>query len=148
MKLRRQLKEAEVEEALSIITATMNGTTSPGDGENAALLGPTVTAEVVFEGMPVHALLDTGSPVTIVSLGFALKALAAKQPKSQPPDEWKQAVKARLETPTIQLWSYGGGELNIVSQMTAQLSNGHGCLEGVVQVQKGAPVDLLIGTDV
>ncbi len=32
--------------------------------------------------------------------------------------------------------------------MTAQLSNGHGCLEGVVQVQKPAPVDLLIGTDV
>ncbi len=147
-KLRKQLREAEIEEALTSVTATMRGiVTSPGDGGNLQL-GPTITAEVVFEGTPVRALLDTGSLVTIISLEFVLKALAAKRPGSQSPSEWKQAVKARLETPTVQLRSYGGGELNIVSQMTARLSNERNRWEGVIHIQKGAPVDLLVGTDV
>ena len=144
--LRRQLKEAEVEEALNMITATMKGITLPGDQENP-LLGPTVTTEVIFEGMPVVALLDTESPVTIVSLEFALRALAARRPEGQHPEEWKQGVKDRLETPTIKLRNYGGGELDIVSQMKAQISKGGNSLIGTVQVQKGAPVELLMGTD-
>ena len=144
--LRRQLKEAEVEEALNMITATMKGITLPGDQENP-LLGPTVTTEVIFEGMPAEALLDTGSPVTIVSLEFALRALAARRPEGQHPEEWKQGVKDRLETPTIKLRNYGGGELDIVSQMKAQISKGGNSLIGTVQVQKGAPVELLMGTD-
>ena len=144
--LRRQLKEAEVEEALNMITATTKGITLPGDQENP-LLGPTVTTEVIFEGMPVVALLDTGSPVTIVSLEFALRALAARRPEGQQPEEWKQGVKDRLETPTIKLRNYGRGELDIVSQMKAQISKGGNSLIGTVQVQKGAPVELLMGTD-
>ena len=49
--------------------------------------------------------------------------------------------------PTITLWNYGGGVLNNVSQMTAQLSNEEHRHKRVIQVQKGVPVDLLIGTD-
>ena len=83
-----------------------------------------------------------------MSLEFVLKALAAKQPENQPLQEWKRGIRDRLGTPTITLQSYGGGELNIVSQMMAPLSKGEHRQEGVVQVQKGAPMDLLIGTDV
>ena len=145
--LRRQLREAEVEEALSVVTATMHGITSP-EGQEGVSLGPTVMAEVEFEGTRVRALLDTGSPVTIVSMDLALRALARKRPEGQCPEEWKESVKARLESPTITLRNYGGGELNIVIQMKAQLSRGSRSSLMVVQVQKGAPIDLLIGTDV
>ncbi len=101
-------------------------------------------SEVLFEGTPVAALLDTGSPVTIVPLDFVLTALAKNRPESQQLEDWKQGVKA---PPMITLRNYGGGRINIVSQMRVQLSKGDHSVERVVQVQKGAPVNLLIGTD-
>ena len=100
-----------------------------------------------FEGFKTLALLDTGSPVTIVSLEFAVKALVKKRPEGQQVEEWKKEVRARLESPMVKLLNYGGGELNIVGQMKAHLSRGKHALEGVVQIQKGAPVELLVGTD-
>lgn len=39
------------------------------------------------------------------------------------------------------------GSLISLARLTAQLSKGEHCQKGVVQVQNGAPVDLLIGTD-
>ncbi len=104
-------------------------------------------SEVLFEGTPVAALLDTGSPVTIVPLDFVLTALAKNRPESQQLEDWKQGVKARLEPPTITLRNHGGGRINIVSQMRVQLWKGGHSVERVVQVQKGAQVNLLIGTD-
>lgn len=35
-------------------------------------LGPTSSTEVELEGVPVKALVDTGSPTTIVSLKFLI----------------------------------------------------------------------------
>ena len=46
---------------------------SGGSGQQQ--LGPTIWTEVQFEGSPVKALVDTGSPATIVGLKFALKVL-------------------------------------------------------------------------
>ena len=40
-------------------------------------------------GEPVKALLDTGSPVTIVSLEFFLQAWARRKPQYQSLQEWK-----------------------------------------------------------
>ena len=60
------LEEAEVDESLSEVVATMRVLKSAnGDGGNS--LGPTLSACVEFKGSPVEALLDTRSPVTIVS---------------------------------------------------------------------------------
>ena len=64
---RRQ--EAELDSAL---TATMHGIVSE-DSESNAQLEPTPTAKVKLEGSETEALLDTGSPVTIVSLQFHLE---------------------------------------------------------------------------
>ena len=76
MELRCALQEAELEESLSQVSATMHVLTRKDrDGSS---LEPTPIVEVLFEGVPTHALLDTGSPVTIVSLSFVLQALAKK----------------------------------------------------------------------
>ena len=61
VELRRQLQEAEIEEALNTVTATLKGITSQEDQEGT-LLGPTITTEVVFEEKPVSALVDLGRP--------------------------------------------------------------------------------------
>lgn len=44
--------------------------------------------------------------------------------------------------------SYSGKKLNTVCQIKVSISQGEHSTESVVQVQKAAPVDLLLGTDV
>lgn len=144
--LRRKLREAEVEEALTEVVATLHGV-SPKEVDHNVCLGPTITALVTFEGTPVRASLDTGSPVTIVSLGFALGAMAKQRNPSQTPTDWEEEVKSRLLPPTLILQNYGGGEIEIVRQLRATVAKGPRVVEALLQVQNGAPVDLLIGTD-
>ena len=144
--LRRQLQEAEVEETMAEVVAMMH-VLQPGEQQNRVPLGPTLTAEVKIEGRPVQALLDTGSPVTIVSLEFLLETLAKQRPASQTVAELQVAVKARLQPPSVTLQSYGGKELNIVRQMSAVVSRGDHFCEATILVQKSAPLDFLIGTD-
>lgn len=84
--LRRTLQEAEVEESLSEAMATMR-VLKPARKEMGSDLGPTLSVKVEFEGSPVNALLDIGSPVSIVSLQFLLQALARQKPKAQDPTE-------------------------------------------------------------
>ena len=57
--LRRQLQEAQVEEMMAVVVAKMH-VLQPGEQQNIVPLGPTLMAEVKFEGRPVQALLDTG----------------------------------------------------------------------------------------
>ena len=71
--------------------------------ETGSDLGPTLSVEVDFEGSPVNALLDTGSPVSIVFLQFLLQALARQKPNEQDPTEWAAAVRSRLDPPTMTL---------------------------------------------
>ena len=144
--LRRQLQETEVEETMAEVVAMMH-VLQPGEQQNRVPLGPTLTAEVKFEGRPVQALLDTGSPVTIVSLEFLLQTLAKQRPASQTVAEWQIAVKARLQPPSVTLQSYGGKELNIVRQVSTVVSRGDHHCEATILVQKNAPLDLLLGTD-
>ena len=106
--LRRKLQEAEVEEALSGAVATLHGVT-PKEGSKEGRLGPIITSVVNFEGLPVKALLDTGSPTSIASLGLAVKALAKQRPPGQDPHDWKEGTRAR-QPPTLQgaeLWWRG-----------------------------------------
>ena len=118
--LRRALQEVEVDESLSEVVATMRVLKS-ANGDEGNSLGPTLSACMEFEGIPVEALLDTGSPVTIVSMQFLLEALAKQKPKEQGPTEWAAAVKSRLEHPSLTLHNYGGDELKAVRQLTATI---------------------------
>ena len=86
MELRHALQEAEVDESLSDVVATMRVLKSV-NGEEGNSLGPTLSAHVEFEESPVKALLDTGSPVTIVSMRFLLQAPVKQKPREQDPTE-------------------------------------------------------------
>ena len=119
-------------------------TTSQSD----AHLGPTLTAKVKLEGIPVNALVDTGSPTTIVSLKFLIDALAKQKKSDESPAQWRKHIEQQLEPPGPRLKSYGGEKLNTVCQIKVAISRGEHSAECVVQVQKGAPVHLLLGTDV
>lgn len=57
------------------------------------------TTEVLLDGSPIRALLDTGFPTSIISLDF-LKIAAETRTSEQTPAEWGMAVRARLQ-PTL-----------------------------------------------
>ena len=129
------------------VVATLHGV-KPQQVMPSVVLGPTLTSEVSLEGVPVKALLDTGSPISIVSLEVFLKTCAQNRQSDETPEEWGRAVKQRFQKPTVSLRSYGGGELSVISQVKSCLGRGKLTVETFLQVQKGAPVDLLLGTDV
>ena len=110
-------------------------------------LGSTLMADVELKGSQTKALLDTRSPVTIVSLQFLLDALAKQRPESQSPEDWKAAVEKCLEPSRITLHDDGGQRLGIVQQVKVRIARPGCAVEAVVQVQNGAPINLLIGTD-
>ena len=138
-------REAEINKALDNAMTTMHTVTT---SQSDAHLGPTLTAKVKLEGIPVSALVDTSSPTTIVSLKFLIDALAKQKKSDESPAQWRKRVEQRLEPPGPRLKSYGGEKLNTVCQIKVAISRGEHSAECVVQVQKGAPVDLLLGTDV
>ena len=96
----------------------------------------------------MEALVDTGSPASIVSLSFIMKRLANQRTPEQSPTIWRAAVKQRLEPPTLlSLMIYGGEELSFVCQLKAQVTCGDYSTEAVSQIQIDAPLDFLLGTD-
>ena len=96
----------------------------------SAALGPTPTSGVHLDGVQTTALLDTGSPVSIVSLDHFLSV--AKE-------EWKREVQQRLQPPSVSLRGYGGA---VMGQPSIER------IDVVLQIQKEPPVELLLGTDV
>ena len=71
--LQRELQEAEMEESIADVSATIHVLNA--DHSHKSTLGPTLTVQVNFEGVPMKALVDTGSPVTIVSFDFCAHLL-------------------------------------------------------------------------
>jgi hypothetical protein len=105
-------------------------------------------SKVQLEGCPVDALLDTGSPASIVSLEFLLEALAKQRKLDESPQQWRKRVEKRLqEPPGALLRSFGGETLNMVCQVTVNLVRGNRDITAEVQVQKGVPVQFLLGSD-
>ena len=135
-----------VEEAVSKVMAQMFRI-SPDEPTKDTTLGPTPTSEILLDGMPTTALVDTGSPVSIVSLAFFLEAAAAKREKGQTPAAWGKAVRQHLRPATMSLHCYGGTQLAIVGQAICHLSTKGKTVDTLLQVQEKAPVDLLLGTD-
>ena len=127
-------------------TRIMHGITCP-DQQRDVKLGLTPNTEVNFEGMNVQALLDTGSPVTIVSAKFLFQALAKHRLPDQTVKEWEVSVRKRLQYSSVRLQSYRGGKLNIIGQIEVNLERGSNQTKAVVQIQNKALVKLLIGTD-
>ena len=100
-----------------------------------------------MEGVPAQALVDTGSPATIVDLEFLMNALAKRREEGQLPSEWMVVVEKRFQPPCLPPKSYGGHKLNLVGQLQITLTGASHVTEAVLQVQKDAPVQLLLGMD-
>ena len=111
------------------------------------MLGPAISVEPLLEGQPVNALVYTGSPITIVSIDCLLDVLAKLRTPNQTLEEWKQKVKDRFQTATLSVNNYGGGEVNVVGQLSISLKLGDKECHAIILVQKGATVNLLLGTD-
>ena len=93
-------------DAVDQVVATLHGV-EPQQVMPSVVLGPTPTSEVSLEGVPVKALLDTGSPISIISLEFFLKACVQNFKSGESPEEWGKVVKQRFQQPTVSLRSYG-----------------------------------------
>ena len=110
-------------------------------------LGPVISTKVELEGSTTDALLDTGSPATIVSLEFLMKALWKQKPAEQPREEWDGYFKKWIEPPDVTLQNYEGDRINTVGQVRVTISRGVHSHEAVIQVQRHGPFPLLIGTN-
>ena len=111
------------------------------------VLGPAVSVEVLLEGQMVNALVDTGSPITIASIDCLLDVFEKLRTPNQTLEEWQQEVKDRFQTASLSVNNYGGGEVNIIGQLPVLLKLGDKECCAIILVQKGATVDLLLGTN-
>ena len=116
-----QRQERELEGILDQVAATMHGLSPTNKTQDS--LGPTLTAKVQVEDVSVQALLDTCFPTTIISLDLILpppsppvQVLAAKKPKEQTPEQWKNEMRQKLKASTVSLQNYGGGRLELICQ--------------------------------
>ena len=79
--------DATIGAALTDAMATMYGVMPSCSG--VATLGFTIRTQVVLEGEKVEALVDTGSPATIVSLKCIVDILAKQTALGQSPQAWR-----------------------------------------------------------
>ena len=142
--LRKELQSAELQQAL--VTKSMHVLKPKGEAQGP-VLGPAISVEILLEGQIVNALVDTGSPITIVFTDCLLDVLAKLRTPNQTLEEWKQEVKDRFQTATLSVNNYGGGEVNVAGQLPVSLKLGDKECRAIILVQKGATVDLLLGTD-
>ena len=120
-KINHESNDTDIGEDINKVVVTMHGVTST-DVLGDVKLGSVLTSTVKVEGEPVEALLDTGSPVTIISLEWLLQVLARQRCKGQNPDEWKAEVENRLAPTAMVLQNYSGDKLRIVRQIRLTLA--------------------------
>ena len=143
--LRRQLREAELSSAVERTSGRLSIVSATDDSERPRL-GPTVFVDVEVNEVKTIALVDTSA--TIISLDFVLQVLADQRDQRLTPVQWKEKTLQRFSSPEVSLTSYGGHGVDIVAQIPLRLKLSNKCTDAVVLVQKGAPNQLLLGTDV
>ena len=147
--LRRRLQQAELSEAIQTVgdAGALNVVQSVDGGETPRL-GPTVWTPIQVNGFTTDALVDTGSPATIVSLKFILEVLRRERTQGQTNQQWQDATRKKFTDPDVTLKSYGGFQLHFMAQIELLLTRGNYQAKVTALVRKDAPNDLLIGTDV
>ena len=63
------------------------------------------------------------------------------------PAEWRATVESRLDPFAVVLQNCSGDKLRVVQQIKVTLSRSGHSATAIIQVQKGAPAKLLVGTD-
>ena len=129
-KLREELRAAELEVSLSenmVTTNVLHGSQDNRDlrqGDKEAekpLQGPIVEAEIYLEGHPTKALIDTGPPISIVSIDFLLQVFNRNRPEGTNKEDWASSVKDRLKPPRMTVRNFGG-EVNVICWCTVSLA--------------------------
>ena len=100
-----------------------------------------------MEGEIIEALLDTGSPVTIIQLEALLEILAKQHHPDQTISEWRTVTESRLEPTFLILRNYSGNNLKIVQEMRVIMSRPGYSTSAVVLVQSGTLAKLLVRTN-
>ena len=144
--LRRELQEAELQEALALATPTTH-VVEPIEETSDPVLGPTVYVEVFLQDQPVRALVDTGSLVTIASIDYILKVLEKLRKPRQSIQKWKQEVQKKFQVPSIGVNNYSEEQVNIISQLPVTVKLNTRECQATILVQRGATLRLLLGTD-
>ena len=85
LELKEELHAAEMKIAAGSVSAVMHHISE--DGDLGSGFGPTVVAMVKVNEVEAEALVDTGSPVTIVSLRFAMEVVAKERDRSSSVEE-------------------------------------------------------------
>ena len=134
-------KRAAMEGASAILN-----TLTTGEPERGLSLGPKLRTGLLVNGMPATALVDTGSPITILSLSYLLQVWWTQRDKTLPRWKWKEEVIGKLADPTITLKAYNGTPLNVLAEVNVILEKGSHRCEATVMVQEDAPQDVLLGT--
>ena len=85
----RELRDVELAEDVDKATPAAHNV-SPTPGSRECTLGPSVIVQLGVNGVLTDALVDTGSPATIVSLKFILQVLADSKDGQQTAEEWRE----------------------------------------------------------
>ena len=145
--LRRQLHEAELAAAVNSAAPVIRNVTQVSSTKPKSTLGSTILSKVEVNGISTEALIDTGSPVTIISLDFATIVMAKERNKFKNVEEWQEATLKKFEPPEVTLKNYGGGRLDVLAQLPVRITQGDYGADVKVLVRKDAPNRLLLGTD-
>jgi len=140
-------KQSYVAKTVGNTALVMHNVAATGQGSEAKL-GPTILAEVAVNGVPVQALINTESPATIISLGIVISVFAQGRTEGQTPSQWREKTLKKFSPPEVALNSYGGQQLGVIAQISLCLSQGESCTDATILVKKGAPNNLLLGTDI
>ena len=77
-----------------------------------------------------------------------MDVMAKERPDYETADDWISAIKKKFEPPQVSLRNYGGECLDLLAQLPVCISQKGYRAKVNVLVQKGAPNNLLLGTDV
>ena len=91
----------EVLEKAAITINVLNPMKRNRKDHNGSTQGPTLTAELLVEGQPVTVLLDTGSPMTVLSLNLIVNRWAQLKKEGQTKEQWKEKVRKWLQAPRL-----------------------------------------------
>ena len=108
--------------------------------------GKRISQTVRLDGQQIEALLDTGSPVTIVSLVTLLKCWKDGRLREEP--DWIKEAQQLIVEPEVTVQDYGGMPVPILGEAEVEFRIESCCCRCRILVQEEAPQDLLLGTDV
>ena len=84
----------------SDVLCTMSGDEKGSENR----LGPSVLAEIHVNGVPTTALIDTGSPATIISLDYVLSLMRGEREEGQSPEGCHSEAFRPSRSITEELW--------------------------------------------